>query len=204
MKKRMLSIIMTVSMLMSLSGCGSADFDAAGYTKACLDAAYHEEYEDYVEFVGCTVDEARTDMDQQNQQAVESEISTLDISVTDEQKTEYLTLLKKIEHLTKYEIGQAYEAEKGFEVLVTIYPVNVYEQFINGVNASYQEAADKGELTDETIFPIMLEYLKECIVNVQYKDAVETTLHVTQDSNNIWQISEEEMSRIDELLLPGI
>ena len=67
-----------------------------------------------------------------------------------------------------------------------------------------KEAADADELSDETIFPIMINYLEECIDNVQYKDTVETTIYVNKDSNGIWQISEDEMYAIDDLLLPGI
>ena len=204
MKKRLLSLILIFNLLISLYGCGKAEFDASGYAKACLDAAYHEEYEMYVEFIGCTVEEAQADMSQQNLMAVENEISTLDIDVTDEQKNEYLMLLKKSEHLTRYEVGQAEETEDGYLVPVTIYPADIYEQFLNGIDEAYQQASDSGQLTDETIFPVMLEYLKECIANVQYKEVVETTLHVSQDSNDMWQISEEEMVIIDDLLLPGI
>lgn len=203
MKKRILSAMLAVGMALSLTACGTT-FDASGYVKSCLDAAYHEEYEEYAEFIDTTVEEAKADLEQQNQDVVDTEIASLGISVTDEQKEQYLTMLLEVEHLTKYEVGEAVETDDGFEVPVTIYPVDTYENFVAGIETVYQEAANAGELTEETIFPIMLEYLQECIDNVQYKDAVETTMHVTQGSDEIWQISDEEMYTIDDLLLPGI
>lgn len=202
--KKILSMIIMFSLILTLTGCGSADFDASGYVKACLDAAYHEEYEAYAEFIGCTIDEAKADMDEQAQLAVDTELSSLELNVTEEQKEEYLMLLKEIEHLTKYEVGQAGETEEGYIVAVTVYPVDVYEQFLSGINGAYQSAADAGELKDETIFPIMTEFLKKCIDKVQYKEATETVIQVTADTEAVWQISEEEMYAIDDLLLPGI
>lgn len=202
MKRKLLSIILIFTFI--LYGCGSTVFDASGYTKACLDAVYHEEYEAYVEFIGCSVEEAKTNLDQQSQEAIDNELSSLDINITEEQTNKYSLLLKEIEHLTKYEVGQAEETEDGFLVSVTIYPLDIYEQFLEGIDSRYQSATDAGELSDETIFPIMISYLEECIDNVQYKDALETTIPVTEDSEGIWHISENEMNAIDNLLLPGI
>lgn len=204
MKKTLLSRILLIGLILSLAGCNSTVFDASGYTKACLDAVYHEEYEAYVEFIGCSIEEAKVDMDKQTKMAVDNELSSLDINVTEEQANEYMMLLKEIEHMTKYEVGQAEETKDGFSVSVSVYPLDIYEQFLDGIDTIYQEAADADELSDETIFPIMINYLEECIDNVQYKDTVETTIYVTKDSNGIWQISEDEMYAIDDLLLPGI
>lgn len=202
--KKILSMILFFNLVIIMSGCGTAAFNASGYVKACLDAAYHEEYNAYVEFVGCTIEEAQSDMNEQAQVAVDIELSSLDIIVTDAYKEEYLTLLKEIEHLTKYEVGQAEKTEDGYSVPVTIYPLDIYEEFLAGIDEIYQKAADAGELSDETIFPIMIEFLKECINNVQYKDVTEITIEITEDSEGIWQIPEDEMYAIDDLLLPGI
>lgn len=204
MKKRVTAIVLAAITALSLSACGSDPFDASGYVKSCLDAAYHEEYEDYAEFIEVTAEEAKAELETQNQEAVDEEVASLGITVSDEQKEQYLELLVKAENLTKYEVGEAVETDEGFDVPVTIYPADVYEQFVNGIEARYQQEADAGTLTDETIFPIMLTYLEECIANVQYKDAQEITLHVAQDEDEIWEIPEDEMESIDELLLPGV
>ena len=204
MKKTFLAILLNFSLILSLTGCGAEVFDASGYTKACLDAVYHEEYEAYTTFVGCTIDEAKADMDEQSRLSVSNELSSLDITVTEEQANKYLILLKEIEDLAKYEIGQAEETENGFLVSVTVYPVTVYEQFLDGIDTVYQNAADNDSLSDETVFPLMIDYLEKCIENVQYKEALETSIQVTEDSEGIWQISEDEMYALDDLLLPGI
>lgn len=204
MKKKFVSVILAVATAISLTACGSEPFDASGYVKSCLDASYHEEYEAYAEFIDAEVEEAKAELEQQNQTAVDEEIASLGITVTEEQANKYLELLIKAEHLTKYEVGEAVESDAGFDVPVTVYPVDVYEQFVNGIEARYQKEADAGTLTDDTIFPIMLTYLEECIANAQYKDAQEITLQITQDNNEIWEIPEEEMDSIDDLLLPGV
>ena len=107
MKKTFLAILLNFSLILLLTGCRAEVFDASGYTKACLDAVYHEEYEAYTTFVGCTIDEAKADMDEQSRLSVNNELSSLDIAVTKEQADKYLILLKEIENLAKYEIGQA-------------------------------------------------------------------------------------------------
>ena len=143
-------------------------------------------------------------MDSQAQIAVDTELSLLKLNISDEQREEYLTLLKEIEHCTKYEVGHAQRSEDGFFVPVTVYPLDVYESFSSGIADAYQRAADAGELSDETIFSVMISYLRECLEHVQYKDAAEIMIRVIKDDDSVWQISEEDMYAVDNLLLPGI
>lgn len=200
--KRILATILTIGMIVSLTAC-SPSFDASGYTNSCLDASYHEEYEKYAEFVDCTIEEAAYSFTQQNQLSIENEIAALEkISVTEEQKSKYAELILASKKLTKYEVKEALETDDGYEVPVTTYPVDVYENFKSGLNELYETAADEATLNEETIFPLMLEHLEKCIKNAQYKDPVEMVIHVTKNKSGAWHISEEELYDLDELLLP--
>lgn len=50
--KKLLALVLTGVMLLSLGGCGVAEFDAKGYVQAVMDAKFHREYADYAEKIG--------------------------------------------------------------------------------------------------------------------------------------------------------
>jgi len=200
MKKIISAILLTAAAIVSLTAC-AAPFDAAGYTKACLDAIYHKEYDSYLEFVDTTIEEAKESLELPYQEAVYEKIDALEYNITQEEKEAYLALLLEMEQLVKYEVGEAYETDNGFEVSVVVYPINVYEEFLLGIDAQYQALADEGKLNDDTIFPTMLDYLNECIKNVQYEDPTTITIRVEKKDSEIWQINQEDLAAIDEVLL---
>ena len=195
-------MILLIGFIISLTAC-SVKFDASGYVKACLDAAFHEEYESYAEFVDSTVEEAETFFYEGNKQNITNEIDSLeDITVTEEQSEEYLNLIRNCKKLTKYEVKSAKETETGYEVTVLINPVNVYKEFKKGIEDSYIQAANEDRLNEKTIFPIMLEFLNKCITEAEYEDTVEFILHIEQNGDSVWSIPQDELYELEELLLP--
>ena len=204
MKKRLIAFSMLLCMVLSLIGCGKTAFVASEYVKACLDASFHEEYEEYAEFIGSTVEDVKADIDKENQNALDEMVASFNTEVPEEQKQEFMALLMELQHLTKYEVLDAQETEDGYFVPVTIYPVNAYEKFLTGIEDKFLEAANNGTLTEETIFPIMLEYFAECVHNAEYKDTIETNVNVIQDAEGIWYIPEDTMHTLEEMLIPGI
>ena len=88
----------------------SVKFDASGYVKACLDAAFHEEYESYAEFVECTVEEAETFFYEGNKQIITNEIDSLeDITVTNGVLSRYLSSngVKRMAHTATVNSGNS-------------------------------------------------------------------------------------------------
>ena len=55
-----------------LTGCIQS-FDAEAYVKSCLDALYMGNYEEYADQVGISVEEARSDIEGQLDDSLESE-----------------------------------------------------------------------------------------------------------------------------------
>lgn len=201
-KKNSVLAAMLAAVLL-LSGCGGAKFDPSAYTKACLDAAYHEEYAEYAEILDVSVEEAKKDMDEQNESAVERELTGIP-GVTDEQKEEYLKVMLEAQKLTKYKVGEAKETDDGYEVSVTVEPIDVFEQYINAIPGKVEQAVTDGTYDEAQLLPFLIDILNESVANVSYKDETATTVQVTKDSNGAWQITEDEMTKIGNLMMPGL
>ena len=70
-KKRVLVSAACLLGVSLLTGCVQK-FDAEGYVKACLDALYMRDYEEYAQQVGISVEEAQSDMEGQVDESLES------------------------------------------------------------------------------------------------------------------------------------
>ncbi len=195
-------MILLLVLSLTLTAC-SDPFDASGYVTACMDASFHQSYESYAEFVDCTIEEAEETIYQQNQTIVDKEIAALEeITVSEEQKKEYLSLIMACKSQTKYEVQEAVETENGYDVSVVVYPLDVFLQFKSGLKDQYQQAANDHTLDADTIFPLTLEYLKQCMDQAQYEEAVTYVVSVRTNEDGVWTMSSDDLFALEELLLP--
>ena len=203
--KKMRKIIGLMAALVVLtagiSGCGQK-FDAAGYTKACMDAMYKGDFKEYAKLLNITEEEAKQEREGMAKEVVNSEFMA-DPYITDEQKTEYQNLILEAYSKVKYEVGEAKKSDDGFEVTVTAEPAVIISTFMEGLEAKYTEAMQQGTVDETQIYTITFAYFKECIDKVTYGEKTTTTVRVDKNSNNEWQISEDEMLKLEDVLLPS-
>lgn len=192
-----------LAVVLTAGGCGGAKFDPSAYAKACMDASYHGEFKEYAEILDISEDEAKTDLEEKNQESIDRELAAIP-GATDEQKEKYLSLSKDIQKLTKYEVGEAKETDEGYEVPVTAEPFDVYEVYLEAIPGKAEQAVADGTYDESQIIPFLMGILEESIDNASYKEKTDTTVHVTKDSNGAWQITEDEMTKLTDVLLPGL
>lgn len=184
-------------------GCQGAKFDASAYVKACMDASYHGEFEEYAEMLDISENKAKAELKTQNQESIDRELAAMP-EATDEQKEKYLELTTEIQKLTKYEVGEAKETDDGYEVPVTVEPLDVYEVYVEAIPGKAEQAVADGTYDESQIISFLMEVLEESIDQASYKEKTETTVQVTKDSDGVWQITEDEMLKLTDVLLPGL
>lgn len=132
MKKLNKVLCLVLSMLLSLSvltGCGGKDFDAAGLVQGNLDLIYLNQYTDeYLELVSLTAEDAQATYDQgiEVEVAYFAEAFGIDLESCDASVEEELTsIYKQLYSNSKYEVGETSKTENGYEVSLTIHPIDV-------------------------------------------------------------------------------
>ena len=108
-----------------LTGCIQS-FDAEAYVKSCLDALYMGDYEEYADQVGISVEEARSDIEGQLDDSLESAFVG-DTVTSDDDKQAYKDVVVEIYKLAKYDVVGSEEKDGDYVVTVSVQPSNVFE-----------------------------------------------------------------------------
>lgn len=198
--KKIIALIITGIMLLTLGGCGAADFDAKGYVQAALDAKFHREYDTYAKMIGLSVEEAKGQMEEEFNESLRTSMKEAGIPITDAEMEEYLKLEAEIRAKVKYEVKSAKkDGDDNFVVDVVITPIPAYEK----LEAKYSEkliAAVQNGAAENEYMGIFLEAMKDCIANVEAGETVTTSLHVKWEEKNnqkVYNIDEKEWLDVD-------
>jgi len=207
MKKagRWVGAVLAVVLCLGLAACAS-DLDAAGYTKSVLDASYHQEYAEYAKFRDISEEEAKKEVQDEEEQMVEQQILQLG-DVSEESKSAYLECVRKAGKLAKYEVKEAEKQEDGsFVVQIEATPSDIYQK-MEGLAASMVE-----ELTEEEQQKIvedadaLAEFTIKCLEKAMeentYGEPEVIEIKVTQDKNEVYGIEDMDMQKIDDALFP--
>ena len=158
--KKIIALIITGIMLLTLGGCGAADFDAKGYVQAALDAKFHREYDTYAKMIGLSVEEAKGQMEEEFNESLRTSMKEAGIPITDAEMEEYLKLEAEIRAKVKYEVKSAKkDGDDNFVVDVVITPIPAYEK----LEAKYSEkliAAVQNGAAENEYMGIFLEAIK--------------------------------------------
>lgn len=114
--------------------------------------------------------------------------------------------------MAEYEVGDVTEEEDGsFTVSVTAKPLTAFE----GLEAEVTEAvqAELSGITDisqipgqdeinQMVFQKMYESLKKRMESPTYGDPQQAELHVSKDSDNVYSVSEADLTALDGILFP--
>ena len=219
MKKLSKVLCLVLSLVLGLSvltSCGGSKFDAAGLVRGNLDLVYLNQYTDeYLELVTLTADEAKATYDQGIEvevgyfaEAFGIDLTTCDPAVKQELTSIYQTLYSH----SKYEVGEAAETENGYEVSVTIYPIDtmylvitedcdafVSEWTLRNTNGEFSgmEQAEYENLWANSI----LELVKARMESVGHMDPQTITVHVVLDENECYVIDDADFQAIDSLII---
>lgn len=202
--KRLLVMMLTAVLAISmLAGCSSKPkaSDAQAYVQAVLDMLCTGDYDHsstkLVDIEEGTETEVRDTMVQQMIDSISGEAN-----LSDEVKAQFTDLMLDAFSKAKYTVGDAVEADDGFDVTVTIEPLRLYAGIGDDFEAEVQKRAmediDKiSSMSDDEqtnyIMGIMIEMLKDGLKDPQYAEAEEVTVHygVLDEEGNYGCSSEE-------------
>ncbi|HJD45718.1 MAG TPA: hypothetical protein H9909_02635 [Candidatus Mediterraneibacter norfolkensis] len=184
-----------------LTGCIQS-FDAEAYVKACLDALYMGDYEEYADQIGVSVEEARSDIEGQLDDSLESAFVG-DTVTSEEDKQAYKDIVVEIYKLAKYEVVGSEEKDGDYVVTVSVQPCNVFEDLDAGFTAMITEAVNDGDFDESQTIAYLNQYLEQKMNENEYGEPTEIQVNVTGDENNVYTIPEEDLTNIEGTLFPG-
>lgn len=201
--KRVLALGMAVLMCMGLTACGK-DFDAAGYTKAALDANYHAQYDKYADYRGISKSDAEKEVTDGMKEQIASAFDGMD--VTDAMMDKYIEVADKAYDLADFTVKEAKKQDDdSYVVTVAIKPSDVFSNSSNYVNDIATEYANQGlDLTQpDVLMDVLVESLNRAIKANTYGDETTLEVHVTQDKDGAYGIEDSQMQTLEETMFPG-
>ncbi len=211
-RKGIAALIVTVMMLTLLGGCAKK-FDASGYTKAVLDLSYKGETAEYMKLTESTKEEAEAVYTDNLDYMIEV-FAQFDLS--DELEGKYRDYLKDLNKNIKYTVGEAVEDKEGnFTVEVKVEPIkNVVEcydilatQYNEYLTQVQEDIANGGEVPSEEELlnkemEMYYDILRESLDSgVHYGEPESVTVHVNKNSDNVYEIPEEDFRAVDNLTM---
>lgn len=204
--KRNVSLVMAVLMSLALlAGCGMKPEDAKAYVQSTLDAGYKASFDEYVKITDSTKEEAQKLFDN-NIDTVTNSLGFSALGATEETNDKYRELLKEIFSKAKYTVGDAKETDDGFEVEVKAEPMQIFSGIEEELVAKLQEEVTKsgGDIKEDEInqlaIDMMYDLLTEKIASVEYGEPQSVTVHVTKNSDGVWNITESDLQAVDAAL----
>lgn len=201
--KRVLALGMAVLMCMGLTACGK-DFDAAGYTKAALDANYHAQYDKYADYRGISKSDAEKEVTDGMKEQIASAFDGMD--VTDAMMDKYIEVADKAYDLADFTVKEAKKQDDdSYVVTVAIKPSDVFSNSSNYVNDIATEYANQGldPTQSDVLMDVLVESLNRAIKANTYGDETTLEVHVTQDKDGAYGIEDSQMQTLEETMFPG-
>ncbi|OUP85431.1 hypothetical protein B5F07_04610 [Lachnoclostridium sp. An169] len=196
------AVIFTAFMTLAML-CGCArDFDAEGYVKACLDALYMREYDAYADMVGISADEAKSDLEGDFQSTVD-EAFLGDTVTSEEDKQAYSDAIVNVYKLAKYEVTGSVEKDGNYVVTVEVQPCMIFANLEEEMTARAEQAVADGTYDETKYIASLNGYLNDAVSSCEYGDTQEVQVNVTRDEDNVYTISEADLTYIEGALFPG-
>ena len=204
-RKRNVSLAMVVVMALTmLAGCGMKPDDAKAYVQATLDAGYKADFDEYAKITDSTKEDAQKLFDN-NIDTVTNSLGFGALGATEETTEKYRELLKEIFAKAKYTVGDVKEKDGGFEVVVNAEPMQIFSGVQDELVTKLQEkVAKSGQPKEEEInqlaIDMLYDLLTEKLASVTYGEPQTITVHVTKNSDGVWNITESDLQAVDAAL----
>lgn len=201
--KKVLALGMAVLMCVGLTAC-KKDFDAAGYTKAVLDANYHAQYDKYANYRNISEKDAEKEVTDGMRAQIESAFSEMDVS--DAMLDKYIEVADKAYDLADFTVKEAKKQDDdSYVVTVAIKPADVFANSSNYVNDVATEYVNQNldPTQPDVLMDILIESLNRAIQANSYGEETTMEVHVTPDKDGAYGIEDSEMETIEATMFPG-
>lgn len=221
MSKR--KIILVAGLLTLLAAVGivaawlySERFDAGEYVRAVLDVSYKNDTQLYVEITGTTENDANRIFEDN----LEHTMAGFEASdMPRELLPQYQELIRDIAAQVSYTVGDPEKNEDGtYSVPVKVKPVTLFpdtystfqtraEEYASQITDSVMSGADMptDEEMQDQIYQIYYEVLRDRLDSgMLYGGARDITLRVTKTGSRTFEINEDDMDKLDSLLIEDV
>lgn len=140
MKKKLTAILLAITLVFSMTGCGVfkskfPDYNVTGYINALLNSSYHGNSEDLIEITMQTQEDADKNMQITIDNGSVYFCNAFAINPSDEQMQRIRQLVEKAYNLSKYTVSQKKEISDGYNVDVEYEPITVFADSVNEATA---------------------------------------------------------------------
>ena len=185
-------VALLVLIMGTLSGCAAFQkFDASGYTKACLDATYKGEFDEYIKLTKQTKEDAEKTYNQNLELATQQLTA---VGVSEELSEKYMQLFIDLFKNTKYTVKDEIEPAQVFEGVLEATQAEV--ETLVTAQAESGTIPSQDEIIEQT-FQILYDKVSANMKNITYGEKQVIEISVTKDSNNVYSISQEDYLKLD-------
>lgn len=201
-KRGLLALIFCAAAFMITACAKEKDFDASGYVKSSLDALYKGEYAEHAKYVDEDEKKLKEEMEQDFASQMEQALSGKELKQED--KDQYREFAEKLYALAKYEVGKAEEDEDGnYTLTVTVEPCTLWKTYYAGIEEKLTEfSSTRDTFTDSELFAVQLAYMNECLASPSFDPKQDVVVRVTQNSNHVYSIPDEDMEILENTMFP--
>lgn len=212
--KKITCLLLCFILAFSLVGCRDkkAEKRYRDYVKSLIAINYLGATDDYVKATGANQEDADA-LYQANVELLADNILAyygITLSNASTMRQGYVDLAKNIYSKVNYKVSNAYKDGTAYLVDVTIYPIDIFAQTSEEVNAyitQFNEAVANGDYNDytmeqyETEFSTgLLEILNTACLNMTYAAEKVVTVEIIID-DNVYYISDKDFLAIDEAII---
>ena len=209
---KFLALFLSLTMLLSLTACGSKASNYSAYVKSLITSNYLGVTGDYVRLTGANEEDAEATY-LQNVTRLANNLSSyygLDISADPKLAPAMVDLSKQIYGKTKFDVGKAYKDNNINYVDVTIYPIDILNQTNAEVSeyvAKFNQAVDNGDYNDYTKEEYEYEFatgiigiLAAAVDEIQYAEPETVTVRIIT-ADDTYYIGNEDFRSIDRCII---
>lgn len=226
MKKITRLFTVIAGMCVMLTGCGKADSSfSSDYVTSVLDASYKADFDYYV-YMSDSDETAAQEMYDGTVSYYADSIAyycEVDLERADQEiYDEYIAFTEELLQKAKYTVSSAESGNDSCYVTVSIKPINILAQMETGIqtcideyNAAVEAAGEETiqNMTDEEYAEFeqqlennyalsVLEALKTCSENLEYKDSVDFTIQIVIDDQGLYSPkNEDDWNTIDDYVM---
>ncbi|CUX44489.1 hypothetical protein [Clostridium sp. C105KSO13] len=212
-KKRKLSVVLLMAIILTLLGGCIKKFNASGYTKAILDVSYKNKTDQYIELTGASEKEAQK-IFEKNMDTTMKAFEALNFP--EEMEKKYRKLFEVLSKNVKYTVGEAVEdKERNFTVDVSIKPITIfgdtYGEFQKQAKSYAEEVSNdvlngaempSDEVMQNNVYQIYYNILKSTIeAGIPYGDTETVTVHVNKSDGNVYEIPKEDVKTLHDKMI---
>ena len=210
--KKITALILCLTFLISLTGCGRKTSHYSAYVKSLITANYLGQTGEYVKLTGANEDDAEA-LYLQNVTRLADNLSAyygLDISGDEELAPAIVDLAKRIYSKARFTVGKTYKDNNINYVDVSIQPINILNQTNQDVYDyidEFNKAVESGYYNDYSKEQYEYEFaagiigiLADAVNEIEYKDAETVKVRIIT-SEDTYYIGNEDLRNIDKAII---